>query len=275
MDAIIQARAYAYDEHYRTAGWKAQCWTRQKVEAFLAYTLESPSGGNLNGNEINCALKLLGMPNVAGKTILDYCCGTGITAIYLAMCGAKVHAFDASRAAIDMAVESARLSGVADRVDFSFADAQHLPYPDGTFDAAFCQSALHIVIDYPPCSHELARVLKPRAKALFCEEALAYNPILKPIRWLRRRTSRDCGGRPLSYGDIRRFGFAFTQTEMYHFNLFVQCKQFFGGYLIRHGRLPRGVRPVLRALDRLDRGLLAIAPWLRHLCGKVVVEYVK
>ena len=275
MDAAIQARASAYDQHYRTAGWKAERWTRRKVESFLAYAVETESGGNLNGNEIQWALKLLGAPELIGRRVLDYCCGTGITAIYFALCGADVQAFDASRAAIDMAAESARLSGVSDRVQFVVADARELPYPDESFDAVFCQSALHIVIDYPSCGPELARVVKPRAKAVFCEEALAYNPLLKPIRWLRRRGWQACGGRPLTYKDIRTFGSFFSQVKSHHFNLLVQCKQFFQKSVIHRGRLPRGVRPVLQALDRLDQGLLWLVPGLRHLCGKVVVEYVK
>jgi SAM-dependent methyltransferase len=272
---IAARRARNYDRHYRTAGWKAQRWTREKVEGFLAYAVDVDQGGYLNGNEVQYALSMLEAPDCQGMKILDYCCGTGITAIYFALCGAEVWAFDASSEAIAIAVESAQMSDVADRVHFDVLDAQSLPYEDGFFDAAFCQSALHIIIDYPKCPNELSRVLKPGAMAVFGEEGLGYNPFLRPVRWLRRRRWMKCGGRPLKYPDIEQFGRPFSQTRIQHFNLLTQVKTIFRGQLDRSGGLRPWTKRLLRATGRMDNVLLSAMPWLKRYCGAVVVVYTK
>ncbi len=68
----------------------------ETIEARYAYALDVDKGGNLNGNEIQYALRAIGAPDLSGRKVLDYCCGTGVMAIYFALCGAEVWAFDAS-----------------------------------------------------------------------------------------------------------------------------------------------------------------------------------
>jgi len=271
----VARRAKNYDDHYRTAGWKVERWTKEKVEQFLAYAVDTDKGGYLNGLEVQYALDVLGAPDCGGMKILDYCCGTGIAAIYFALCGAQVWAFDASSAAIEIAIESAEMSDVAHKVHFEVLDAESLPYEDGFFDAVFCQSALHIIIDYPQCPYELARVLKPGASAVFCEEGLGYNPFLRPIRWLRRRKWMKCGGRPLKYPDIQRFGKPFSGTHIEHFNLLTQAKTLFRGQLDRHGGLKSWTKRLLRTTERIDDALLSVMPCLKKYCGTVVVVYTR
>ncbi len=272
---IVARRAENYDHHYRTAGWKVERWTKERVEHFLAYAADVDRGGYLNGREVQYALGVVGAPDCGGMKILDYCCGTGITAIYFALCGAEVWAFDASPEAVHIAVESARLSGVADRVHFDVLDAQSLPYGDGFFDTVFCQSALHIVIDYPKCPCELSRVLKPGGSVVFCEEGLGYNPFLKPVRWLRRRKWIKCGGRPLRYPDIEQFGKPFARTQIQHFNLLTQVKTVFRGQLDRQGGLRPWTRRLLHLTGRMDDVLLSVMPWLKRYCGTIVVVYTR
>jgi SAM-dependent methyltransferase len=266
---VAAARSTAYDQHYRTL-WHSRVFTREVIEAALGDALQVPEGGDASGNELQAALRVLGVPRVAGQTILDYCCGTGMTAIYFAMLGATVHAFDRSPVAIAIARESAERSGVSGRVVFAVADAQRLPYADATFDAAFCRSALHIVVDYDDCPTELARVLKPGGTAVFCEEALGYNPAFEAVRLLLRRKYRECGGRPLRYPDIDRFGRPFSARRVRHFNVFSQART-----LLYSGLDGPRVRRALAMLDRADRFLLERVPALRRFSGKVVVEYVR
>lgn len=266
---LILDRAAAYDRIY-TEDWHSKGITREGYEADTRFFLDtdSPEMGDINGDEITYAYRLIGVEQLRGKTVLDYCCGTGRSAIYMALWGARVYAFDASRQAVAMARRSAELSGVADRVCFSVMDAQHLAYPDQTFDAVFCQSALHIIIDYPRCSAEMVRILKPGGLAVFCEEALGHNPLLMPIRWLRRRRYKACGGRTLTYDDLHGFGRPFAQTHIHHFNLFSQVKILLGKWARRSG-----VKAVLRRFYTLDQWLLSRNEWLRKYAGKVVVEY--
>lgn len=272
---VAALRAKNYDHHYRTAGWQAQRWTKEAIEGFLAYAVDSCEGGHLNGNEIQYGLKVLGIPDGRPMRILDYCCGTGITAVYFALCGVEVWAFDASVEAINIAMESSAMSGVSEKTHFRVSDAQSLPYEADFFDAAFCQSGLHIVIDYPNCPRELSRVLKTGGKVVFCEEGLGYNPFLRPIRSLRRRKYAKCGGRPLLYPDIERFGSPFSQTHVQHFNLLAQVKSAFGGQLNRYGRLRPWTKGLVHTAERIDRVLLSALPRLKRYCGAVVVTYTK
>ena len=269
LDKVVQDRAAAYDEIY--AKWHPKRITVDWFERYARFFLNAEPGetGNINGNEIECALNLLGANDLRGKTILDFCCGTGITSIYFALRGGDVRAFDASAKAIEIARQSAGLSDVKDNLAFEVMDAQDLKYASGTFDAAFCQSALHIIADYPHCAAELARVIKPEGRAIFCEEVLGYNWFLKPVRWWRRRRYRECGGRTLTYEDIHRFGRQFRETRIYHFNLFSQIKTFFGGRASRPW-----AKAILRPMNSIDEVLIRRVPWIRKYCGKIVVEFV-
>lgn len=268
-DPVVVDRAAAYDDIY--SHWTAKRITVESFERWLRFVLDTPPGepGHNEGNEIEFALKLVGADHLAGRTILDCACGTGVSSVYFALKGARVEAFDASAKAIEIGRESARLSGVAERIVFSVQDAQRLGYPSAHFDAVYCQSALHILVDYPDCPKELARVVKPGGRVVFCEEPLAYNPLLIPIRWWRRRRFKACGGRTLSYGDLRRFGAPFAETRIHHFNLLTQVRTLLGD----RTRAP-WVKAVLRRLYALDVWLLAHVPPLRPLAGKIVVEYV-
>ena len=274
-DITVAERARNYDHHYLTAGWKVERWTKERIENFLAYSLDVDKGGRMNGNEIQFALSIIGTPDLRGLKILDYCCGTGITSIYFALCGAEVWAFDASSKAIEIAAESAKISNVSEKTHFDVVDARSLPYKDGFFDAVFCQSALHIVIDYPKCPYELSRVLKHRGKAVFCDEGLGYNPLLKPIRWLRRRKWVKCGGRPLKYTDIENFAVPFSTVQIQHFNLFTQVKTAFKGQLHKYGGLRPWTRKFLQTTEKIDNKILSAIPFLKRYCGAIVVSFEK
>jgi len=275
MDKVVIDSAAAFDMHYHTRWKRARQWTRETIEARLAYDLDVEKGGCLTGKEIQYALRAIDSPNINGKKILDYCCGTGMTAIYFALCGAEVWAFDASVEAIKIANKSAEMSGVSQLIHFDVLDAQMLPYENDFFDVAFCKSALYIIVDYPKCSIELRRVLKTGGKAVFCEEGFGYNPFLKSIRWLRRPRWAKCGGRPLTYPDIRQFGVPFSQTEIQHFNLLMQVKRAFAGQLHRCGYLKPWSKKLLKTLEKTDRTILNALPSMKKYCGSVVVSFVK
>ena len=221
-------------------------------------------------------------PNLNGKKVLDYCCGCGSTAIYFALCGAEVWAFDASAEAIGIAKKCAEMSGVSQLVHFNVSDAQMLPYEKDFFSVMFCLSALHVIIDYPKCPYELARVLKPGGTAVFCQEGLGYNPLhnlasrLIKRKWIRRKGRwLTYPGRLLKYPDIEQFGRPFSGTEIQYFNLLMQVKNLFSGQLKRHGYLKPLSKRLLRSLEKADRAILTAFPSLKKYCGSIVVSFVK
>lgn len=88
-----------------------------------------------------------------GERILDLGCGDGQLTAKLVASGAVLTGVDASPAM----VAAARERGiVADQ-----AQAESLPYPDGTFDAVFSNAALHWVRAQDAMMAEVRRVLKP------------------------------------------------------------------------------------------------------------------
>lgn len=88
-----------------------------------------------------------------GERILDLGCGDGQLTQKLAQAGAQVTGVDASA---EMAA-AARALGVVAEV----GNAEALPYPDRSFDAAFSNAALHWVRNQDAMLAEVHRVLKP------------------------------------------------------------------------------------------------------------------
>ena len=101
------------------------------------------------------------------QRILDIACGPGaVTGELAARCAPEgaVIALDRSRAALVEFAASGRegsdLRCKTAPVQPIHGDAHHLPFPDHTFDLAFCQFAL-LWLDAPAVVAELARVLSP------------------------------------------------------------------------------------------------------------------
>jgi ubiquinone/menaquinone biosynthesis C-methylase UbiE len=92
------------------------------------------------------------------RRLVDVGCGTGRFAVLAAeRLGARVWGVDASA---EMLREAKKRPG-ARGVGWRRADAGHLPFRDGWFDAAHSHLVLHLVADRPAAIAELARVLAP------------------------------------------------------------------------------------------------------------------
>jgi SAM-dependent methyltransferase len=97
-----------------------------------------------------------------GERVLDVACGRGTTALLLAQeYGARIDGIDLSPANVALAEGAATASGRSGQVRFRAGDAEHLPYPDSSFDAVTCECALCTFPDKPTAATELARVLRP------------------------------------------------------------------------------------------------------------------
>jgi len=121
---------------------------------------------------------------IQGLTVLDYCCGNGEVAVQMARSGARlVHGIDLSPVAIENARALAASEGVADRCVFTVMDAEHMEFPDSSFDVVHEYGALHH-LDLKAAYTDLSRILKPGGR-LICTEALRHNPF---IHWYRKRT---------------------------------------------------------------------------------------
>jgi 2-polyprenyl-3-methyl-5-hydroxy-6-metoxy-1,4-benzoquinol methylase len=206
--------------------------------------------------------------DVRGLNVLDYGCGSGQLGIYLAMLGANVSGFDLSPKGIEVASWAAQKYGLS--CAFKAMDAESLEYPGQFFDLVVGFGVLHHVIKYPKSAFHLARVLKPKGRAVF-HETLWDNPL---INLARRFTmpSGDAGDAHLTERAIRQFGAPFSRTEV--------CKRHILYMLKRFSALPdRDLsqslvpRPFWRGVRGVDQSLTRLG--LSRLCGEAIVLYTK
>jgi len=136
------------------------------------------------------------LQNIArqGYPVLDYACGIGDFACYLALKGCReVHGFDLSVRGIEVGRELAAKSGLSDRIHLNAMNAQQLQYEDNQFGLIAGKGVLHHVLKYPHTAREIQRVLRPGGRALFLEN-LGNGPVW---RWILKKS---IGGTDL--GDI-------------------------------------------------------------------------
>jgi SAM-dependent methyltransferase len=94
-----------------------------------------------------------------GARVLDVACGTGNAALPLARRGAIVTGVDIAPNLLIQARDRAAAENLA--ITFDEGDAEQLPYPDASFDAAVTMFGAMFAPRPPLVASELARVLRP------------------------------------------------------------------------------------------------------------------
>lgn len=121
--------------------------------------------------------------NCKNKKILDYCCGNGEDAIFVAKNGAKkVVGIDISEVSINNCTARANSEGISNIVSFQVMDAEDLQFKDNTIDLVTEYGCLHHV-ELEKAFSEIVRVLKPNGKVI-CNEALGHNIVIQLYRRL-------------------------------------------------------------------------------------------
>jgi ubiquinone/menaquinone biosynthesis C-methylase UbiE len=215
-------------------------------------------------------LRILLSQPLAGRTVLDYGCGTGDWGLLLAAEGAHATLLDLSPAAIQLIERRARAGGVAARVRAVARDASDLTcFRDGEFDLIYAGAALHHTIKYPRAIAELVRVLRPGGTLLLAE-TYGNNRLLNAVRRLRWRWTGqpDEAGEEvlLSSRELTPLLAHLERAEIRPLNLLAMSKRLFRGRFHRPS-----VRAVIRCCEALDRMLLGALPFLRRYCGEVIV----
>jgi SAM-dependent methyltransferase len=96
------------------------------------------------------------LPPLAGRTVADVCCGSGMDAEMLARAGARVIAFDISEGCARRARERARRLGL--RYLAVVADVERLPLRTRAVEVAYVHDGLHHLDDPLAGVREMARV---------------------------------------------------------------------------------------------------------------------
>src|SRR5579871_2596917 len=181
------------------------------------------------------SMRALEAEPLAGKEVLDYGCGPADFGIWMATEGASVTLLDLSPAAIEVGLRRAQASGVMVR----------------------------------GVAAELARIMKPGARLVWCETG-GGNPLLNGARRLHAalRGEAEEQGEDiiLSRKILRALDPFFGEVRVETRNLLAMGKR-----LLR-GRFEKAwARAVARGLEGVDRVVLGMAPFLRNWCGEAVV----
>lgn len=146
-----------------------------------------------------------------GERLLELGPGTGYYTLSVAerLDGGQLSIADIQQQMLDHTRRRASEAGIKN-IDPSLADAQALPYPDDTFDAAFTVTTLGEVPDPDRALKELARVLKPSGRLVVGElfgdpHMVTFGSLCARAARTGLRVERRLGG-PLGYFALLRPG---------------------------------------------------------------------
>jgi demethylmenaquinone methyltransferase/2-methoxy-6-polyprenyl-1,4-benzoquinol methylase len=132
----------------------------------------------------------------SGKLVLDVCTGTAGVALEIAdHHDGKIVGLDVSHSMLEAGLRAVEKRNLDGRVQLVQGRAEHLPFPDETFDAVVFTYLLRYVQDPDATIRELSRVLKPGGQLLSLEfgmpEALwmralweLHNRVIMPVMTL-------------------------------------------------------------------------------------------
>ncbi len=212
-----------------------------------------------------------------GRELLDVGCGLGEASVYFALEGARVTATDLSPGMCDATQRLAQANGVALATHVSAAEDLRLG--TRTFDVIYTGNTLH----HADLTATLDRLLPHlRPDGVFVSwDPVAYNPLINLYRVIATRV-RTPDEHPLRLRDVRAIQARFAESEVRWF--------WFGTLAVfvcmvavqfRNPNRERFWKTVIdeadqwawlyRPLERVDRAVLSVLPFLRPLCWNVVV----
>ena len=105
-----------------------------------------------------------GFANAKHLAVLEVGCGLGTDGAQFAKAGAHYTGIDLTDAAVDLARQRFELFQLPGT--FRVADAEHLNFPDNSFDIVYSHGVLHHTPDTAAAVREIHRVLRPGGKAV-------------------------------------------------------------------------------------------------------------
>jgi SAM-dependent methyltransferase len=200
--------------------------------------------------------KLLGF--VKGCRVLDYGCGQGEEAVYLAKMGAHVTAIDISPIGVRLTQERARLNGVGGRVSAMLMRCDPTEFPNESFDVIHGFGILHH-IGLRTGMMEIKRLLKPRGRGLFFEH-MGNSKMIERLRPKEKDYTK--GERPVTWKEIQEIRPEFSRMVARPFHI--------------ASRLRKRVQLLNRLVfKRLDHAVLSALPFMRHFASGMVIYLEK
>ncbi|MCK7543979.1 bifunctional demethylmenaquinone methyltransferase/2-methoxy-6-polyprenyl-1,4-benzoquinol methylase UbiE [Marinobacter bryozoorum] len=116
-----------------------------------------------------------------GQQVLDIAGGTGdLTMKFSDLVGpaGRVVLADINASMLQVGRDRLTDRGYAGNIEYVQADAEHLPFPDSTFNVVSIAFGLRNVTDKDQALRDMARVLKPGGKVMVLEFSTPTNPLL-------------------------------------------------------------------------------------------------
>jgi SAM-dependent methyltransferase len=195
----------------------------------------------------------------ADRRVLEYGCGPGSYAFFLAERGAQVTGIDISEVAIEQAAARAQNEALH-RCDFQVMNAEALTFAADSFDLVCGTGILHH-LDLDKAARELSRTMRPQGRAIFIEP-LGHNPLINLYRRMTPQM-RTADEHPLRAADLKRFETYFGDVEAHFFHMSSLLA-------IPLRRMP-GFRYAVKALEAVDRTLFRWVPPVRKYAWMVVL----
>ena len=101
-----------------------------------------------------------GFAQSRGRKVLEIGVGMGADYLEWLRAGAQATGVDLSSTSLEKAKQRCEIAGYA--ADLRVSDAEHLPFPNDTFDIVYSYGVMHHSPDTPQCIREARRVLKPQ-----------------------------------------------------------------------------------------------------------------
>ena len=215
-----------------------------------------------------------------GFRVLDLGCGPGTISVGLANAvdPGQLHGVDIEESQVRLATQTARALG-CQNATFHRADVLDLPFKDGYFDAAFCNSVLMHVPDTRRALSEVNRVLKPNG-VFACREMVASSTFISP-RFENGRTIwgtfadmiRVKGGHPDMGRDLKA---AFVEAGFTNIRATVvfdshgtdgeveELYDMLGGWFFSEETMSEATSSGMATPDDFDDSQLALERWRSH-----------
>jgi ubiquinone/menaquinone biosynthesis C-methylase UbiE len=115
----------------------------------------------------------------ASQALMEACCGTGGTALYLAShYGCQVTGIDIAQEDVASARRSAAQQGLSHLAHFEAFDLnQRLPFEEDRFDALLCVDSVNHLQERLSLLEEWFRVLKPGGRLLYSDPMVITGPV--------------------------------------------------------------------------------------------------
>jgi demethylmenaquinone methyltransferase / 2-methoxy-6-polyprenyl-1,4-benzoquinol methylase len=143
------------------------------------------------------------------RSVLDVATGPAGVALQLAArTKAAIVGIDMSDDMLGAGAKNVGAAGLDDRISLVLGQGEHLPFPDGTFDAVTFTYLLRYVADPAATIAELVRVVRPGGVIANLEFAVPSNPFWRWMWRLYTRVVLPAGGALLggrAWFDVGRF----------------------------------------------------------------------